>query len=397
MPQKKVTFAANLVTVLFDIQLPDNKSLVLRQMMVAYVLRGEIPSAGEADCHDVQLMCRAIRTIADARRRCLQDVTTVDVEDCGAAYRFLLPLLALTPGRWRLTGTPRLLQRPIEPLVSVLQNIGAEVKKDGNGWLVDGKSLKANELEIDSSLSSQMASALLLVASILELRTLRLSHTDVPSLSYLKMTMACTREFPVLVPGVPVPDTPVGESGDWSGALFWFAYARLHPEHWFILHPLSRESIQPDSAICEWFNDLGISISCNGSNVEIQALPLVGRPEMVLDVRDNLDTVPVMAALACLLPADITFLNVRNLRYKESDRLQALVSQLRPFAEIDASDNELRVIGKGTPLHTPLTFDTRSDHRLAMAFLLFGPHARLNDTSCLRKSYPQLASTLPKL
>jgi len=108
-----------------------------------------------------------------------------------------------------------------------------------------------------------------------------------------------------------------------------------------------------------------------------------------LDVRDNLDTVPVMAALAALLPADITFRNVKNLRYKESDRLQALADQLAPYAEIELSDNVLRVKGKGEAIVAGAGLDTKHDHRLAMAFLLF-PGAVLDDVGCLEKSYPGL-------
>lgn len=366
-------------------------------MIVSYVLRGEIPSECGTDCHDVRVTCRALRTIAAAQQGLAPETVTVDVEDCGAAYRFLFPLLALTPGRWRLTGTPRLLQRPIAPLVSVLRSIGATVDWAGDSWRIEGKHLKANELEIDASLSSQMASALVLSAPLLELCTLRLASTDIPSLSYLRMTLACMKDYPVQVPGVFVPDGPLGASGDWSAALFWFAFARLHPEYSFFLAPLSLESVQPDSNICKWFSDLNVSISGDGSSVKIQAMPLEKRVGLVLDVRDNLDTVPVMAALACLLPADITFENVGNLRYKESDRLQALCTQLSPFAEIGTSGNTLRVIGKGIPAGLPLPFDTFHDHRLAMAFLLFGPQARLNDTDCLRKSYPQLLMEVGKL
>ncbi len=116
-------------------------------------------------------------------------------------------------------------------------------------------------------------------------------------------------------------------------------------------------------------------------------------PHLVLDVRNNLDTVPVMAALAALLPADITFQNVQNLQYKESDRLHTLAEQLMPYAGIELSENEFRVIGKGQPLVAGAGLDTKHDHRLAMAFLLF-PNAVLSDTDCLAKSYPRLLGQL---
>ncbi|MBO6081164.1 MAG: hypothetical protein J6P54_09385 [Bacteroidales bacterium] len=404
----------------FDIQLPDNKSLRIRELVSSWVRRGEVLPISSADCRDIVIMHRALTTIsASVETRLIASLQSgktpsssvaIDVEDCGAAYRFLMPILAATPGTWRLTGTPRLLQRPILPLVEVLRGIGADIERVEEGWLIQGRlfrpvetictsSLQCDEIDgslsltIDASQSSQMASALVLAAPLLGLRTLHLTTPDIPSLSYLRMTLACSREWPVTIPGVEVSETPIGASGDWSAALFWFAYARLHPEHSFSLSPLSLESIQGDSIISQWFNMLNMFISIDNSNVEISAEPLETMPRLVLDVRDNLDTVPVMAALAALLPADITFRNVRNLQYKESDRLNALATQLRPYAEIEISDNEFRVVGNGQKIVAGAGFDTCHDHRLAMAFLLF-PNAELNDTDCLSKSYPGLLEQL---
>ena len=126
----------------------------------------------------------------------------------------------------------------------------------------------------------------------------------------------------------------------------------------------------------------------------VHAEPLNETPKMVLDVRDNLDTVPVMAVLASLLPVDITFQNVHNLRLKESDRLQAIATQLLPYSDIELRGEELHIVGKGCPVDAHPVFDTHHDHRLAMAFLLFGSNATLNDTDCLQKSYPHLIQDL---
>lgn len=363
-------------------------------MITSYVHGKGIPSVTERDCHDVALVHRALCILSKAVNSPLSDTCIVDVEDCGAAYRFLLPLLAVSPCRSLLTGQPRLLQRPIKPLVKALHEIGADIQKKDNGWLINGKPLKAKVMSLDARLSSQMASALVLVAPLLELHTLHLVPQKISSLPYLQMTLACTKDYPVEIPGVSLPDTPIGAMGDWSAALFWFAHARLHPENEYSLSPLSEKSIQGDYVIYQWFKELNISISINDLGMVIHAESLSEKPKLVLDVQHCLDTVPVMAALAALLPADITFLNVSNLQYKESDRLHSLADQLSPYAEITLSDSTLRINGKGAPTNTDLHFDTHHDHRLAMAFLLFGPSAVLNDTDCLQKSYPGLVEGL---
>lgn len=396
----------------YNIQLPDNKSIRIREMVFSYAMGSDIPPLRDGDCHDVQVTHRALQTLSTTPS---VHPVLVDVEDCGAAYRFLMPLLSATPGRWLLTGTPRLLQRPVLHLVNVLRGIGADIERVEDGWSISGKQFRSVEmrhgtslqfgktdantdaglsLTIDATQSSQMASALVLAAPLLGLRTLHLTTTEIPSLPYLKMTLACTRDWPVSIPGVEVPEIPIGASGDWSAALFWFAYARLHPEKEISLSPLSLNSIQGDRVIVQWFNRLNVDISTKDLSVVLRANALGALPKIVLDVRDCLDTVPVMAALAALLPADITFWNVKNLQFKESDRLHALATQLRPYADIELSDNELRVVGKGCPVDARPVFDTCHDHRLAMAFLLFGPSATLNDTACLRKSYPGLLRDL---
>ena len=114
------------------------------------------------------------------------------------------------------------------------------------------------------------------------------------------------------------------------------------------------------------------------------------------DVADHPDVVPVMAALACLLPADFTFLHTSNLRYKESDRVGELAVQLSPFAEVECRDDSLRIVGRARALwpQPPYAFRTCHDHRLAMAFLLFGPDALPDDLACLGKSYPLLPDIL---
>ncbi len=124
----------------FDIQLPDNKSLRIRELIESWVRDGEVLPISTNDCRDIVVTQRALEAISTSvvERPCIASLQSgetsvhpvmVDVEDCGAAYRFLMPVLAATPGAWLLTGTERLLQRPILPLVDVLRGIGSEIER----------------------------------------------------------------------------------------------------------------------------------------------------------------------------------------------------------------------------------------------------------------------------
>lgn len=352
-------------------------------MVCHFGLTGEVLPVSEKDCNDVLVTHRALNTVAQHEGT----GATIDIEDCGAAYRFMMALLATTSGNWLLTGTQRLLQRPITELKETLCSIGADIRPVENGWQISGRELSAETMSIDAHRSSQFASALLLIAPRLGLRTLHLAPAEIPSSSYIYLTQALV-DAKVRIPELPERELAVGRVGDWSAALFWYAYAVLHPGQELDLKELSLCSAQGDAVVAQWFADLGVSSVETSYGVRISASALRQSISRTFDVVDHLDVVPVMAALASLLPADFTFLHTHNLAYKESDRAHILAEELAPFAEVVCEEDSLRVIGRPRALWPagPYAFQTHQDHRLAMAFLLFGHRAVLDDTSCLRKS-----------
>lgn len=359
-------------------------------MVHQFVLSGEVLPLAEGECNDVVVVHCALKTIASSANV----GATVDVEDCGAAYRFMAALLAVTPGVWHLTGSPRLLQRPIAELVIVLQSIGADIARVDGGWRIVGRELSAQTLEIDCGRTSQYASALLLIAPKLGLRTLHLRPSNMGSLPYVRLTQLITHSL-VSVPALPQTARVLGRIGDWSAALFWYAKVLLQPENQYLLENLSLDSAQGDSIIAQWFSDMGVRSEDTADGVLISAPE--GRrmlPSYRFDVGAHPDVVPVLTAIACLLPADFTFLHTKNLAHKESDRGRMLSEQLSAFADFKMQEDEIQVVGKPSSSWppAPYRFQSCNDHRLVMAFLLFGPTVCIDDTSCLSKSYPDLLS-----
>lgn len=368
--------------------------MLIRQMVLQYVYSGEVLEVSERESSDVQVTHRALEMIRKSTGS--TEPTVIDVVDCGAAYRFLMALLSVTPGHWILTGTPRLLERPVEELVEVLSGIGADIQRVSDGWLIAGKDLQADTLTVNCVRSSQFASALLLISTKIGLKTLHIVPSDAGSLSYVRMTLACLKEK-VEVPLVPAIPGHLGMPGDWSAAVFWYAMALLHPEDEYELEGLSLPSIQGDSVVAEWFGSLGVTSIATDRGMRVCRSSQVCAPARKFDMTDSPDLVPVMTALACLLPADFTFFHTQNLQYKESNRIKALHEQLLPFSEIfDIKEDSFRIKGKPQSdwPSLPYSFHTYNDHRLAMALLLFGKDAILDDIKCLRKSYPALISIL---
>ncbi|MBO7446148.1 MAG: hypothetical protein J6T86_07040 [Bacteroidales bacterium] len=372
-----------------EIALPACKSVVIRQLVIHFVATGEVLLVEDGDARDVLIVARALTSIRDAVEQ-EEELTTIDVRDCGAAYRFLLPVLAATKGRWLLTGTERLLQRPIEELVGVLLQAGADIERRPDGLHIHGGQLHLEEATIDCGRTSQYASALLMSAPLLGLKHLHIIPEDVRSAGYIELTRRMVETQ--CIQGQRATE------GDWDAALFWYAYALLHQQP-VTMDNLSLQSWQSDAIIAEWFEALGVKSQQAGEQVILTPTPPVSAPTLTLDVADHPDTVPVLAVLATLLPADITFLHTRNLAYKESDRIRNLSEQLKPFAEVEVGEDHLRVAGHSDSRErmAGCCFRTWNDHRLAMAFLLAVGPAALDNPECVGKSYPQLLGQLLRI
>lgn len=375
-----------------EVVLPNNKSILIRQLMADFVRKGTVPAMNDDESTDVQVTCRALQMIHAARAT--SEFVRIDVRDCGTAYRFMMALLAVTPGRWLLTGTERLLQRPMEELADVLTGIGANIERAPDGWHVVGRTLHAESLTVDCTRSSQYASALLLIASEIGLKTLHVTPANASSIPYIQLTRTVTHAD-VAVPELPDPVKPLGRVGDWSAAVYGYAMALLHPEDTFELLNVSLESAQGDAVVAEWFREMGVESKETEKGVVLQVRnPNAEIGPIRFDVSQHLDLVPVLAALACLLPADFTFEGIRNLAFKESNRASTLAEQLAPYAGIELDDNKLRIVGwsKNQWPQPPYLFNTYHDHRLVMGFSLFGANAQLDDVECVHKSWKNFPS-----
>ena len=411
-----------------QVQLPVSKSLYIRKLIYDFCCLdrlGDIPSDAPSD---VCVLHCALRLVQESKNgESPSEPVLIDVHDCGAAYRFLMALLAVTQGQWLLTGTGRLLQRPIEELVQCLQSIGADIQwisdddnvvscRDAlqhvstNGksgcWLIHGKTLHASDLTIDCTRSGQFASALLLIGDKIGLRNLHILPENPPSLSYIEMTKA------VVNGSVKLEDVHLA---DWSAAVYWYAYLLLSASSasYKLLH-LDLSSIQSDAVIARWFADWGIESRQEEDGVVITYKESLIKPqEMIeLDMSQNLDLVPVLACMACLWPKKMVLNGVANLKYKESNRLQIIQEQLSAFADIKLNtyngivDNQLVVnprrdrachvsticSNENDPNCTGVdfVFDAHNDHRFVMGFSLFAlcGEVCIKGFGCVRKSYP---------
>lgn len=307
-------------------------------------------------------------------------------------------MLSVVNGKWLLTGTERLLQRPIDPLLYALRRIGAEIEETDNGWLIEGNaSLRAGSVVIDCTQSSQFASALWIIAQKIGNPAIQTTPLHFPSESYFELTKQVWGSF--FMDGVPKQI-----EADWSAALYWYAYAMLHPGKKLLLKGLNYPSIQQDSVMGQWFSKWSVQTTLHAQGIEIVSPARIDILEQEIDFQNNLDLAPVLASLATIYPFQLTLTGIENLDYKESQRGTHLIDTFGKFSAIQTDKNPntdkistIKISKRTNPLPDFLKFDSHNDHRFVMAFHLFSDFTKIEITNkeVVSKSYPNFFASIP--
>lgn len=384
-----------------EIALPLSKSVSNRALIINALGGFGSDCATLSACDDTDVMKRAL-AIAD---------TTKDVDGAGTAMRFLTAYYALTATTpVTLTGNPRMLSRPIGPLVDALRSLGASITYVGEDGFppltVSPGNIAGGEIMIDASMSSQFVSALLLIAPYME-RGLKLTlEHEIGSMPYVDLTLAMMRrcgataererlEIVVAPGGYTRPFTEI--EADWSAAAFWYEIEAVS-SGFITLLGLDKDSAQGDAAVARIFSDLSVNTEYTddydgrGPAAELVASPDLS-PRLILDLADCPDLTPAVAVTCALVGVPFRLTGLGTLALKECDRLEALRLELEKIGvecQVTASDS-LEWSGRRVPLRGLPEFDTYGDHRMAMAFApvaLYIPGIKIRDVDVVTKSYP---------
>lgn len=380
------------------VQLPASKSISNRALILHALSGGSTRPENLSDCDDTQVMIRALDHMPDV----------IDIHAAGTAMRFLTAYLCVTPGTHTITGTERMQQRPIRILVDALRTLGARIDYTGNEGFpplhINGTQLTGSEIELAGNVSSQYISALLMIGAVLPVGLkLRLTG-DIISRPYINLTLQLMHDFgaqagwtsenSISVAPSGYHDTPFRVESDWSAASYWYqmtALAAGFPE--VELLGLFANSAQGDSRGAELFARLGVQTEYTPQGVKLrkQGHPVVRLDEDLVDIPDLAQTFVVTS---CLLDVPFRFTGLQSLKIKETDRICALITELRKLGYVvhAEQDSILWWDGERCPADEQPGIDTYEDHRMAMAFApacLVRPDIRINEPQVVSKSYPR--------
>ena len=388
------------------IHLPASKSISNRALILHALSKGKEYPRNLSDCDDTKVMIKALTENND----------TIDIMAAGTAMRFLTAYLSTLPQQHIITGTERMRQRPIQILVNALRELGADityVEKEGYPPLcIKGGGLSGNKLSLKGDVSSQYISALLMIGPTLKSGLLLQLTGEIISRPYIRLTLQLMKDFGaeaswISDDTIDVKPTPYNSSiayfveSDWSAASYWYQIVALSSHAQVQLNGLFKESYQGDSRGAKVMEKLGVTTQFNKDGVLISK----GKPcidsleEDFIDIPDLAQTFVVTCAL---LNIPFRFTGLQTLKIKETDRIAALITEMRKLGYVlhDENDSILWWDGERCEAETIPVIHTYEDHRMAMAFAPAAyqfPEMRIAHPHVVSKSYPSFWNDLQQV
>jgi len=407
------------------VKMPGSKSISNRVLLLAALSEGETRVESLLDSDDTRVMLEALARLGVGIERQSDDSAVVHgvggsfpvksaelrLGNAGTAFRPLAAALALTGGEYRLSGAPRMHERPIGDLVDALRRLGARIEYSGaEGFpplvVRAGRIRAGDKVRVRGDVSSQYLSALLMALPTTGARIE--VEGELISKPYVEITLSLMRRFGVEVErnGWKTFTVPAkryaspGEirvEGDASSASYFLAAGAIGggPVR---VEGVGRGSIQGDVRFTEVLERMGAQISMGEDWIEASA----GRGKLNAidaDLNHIPDAAMTAAVTALFAKGPSTIRNIASWRVKETDRIAAMATELRKLgAAVEEGNDSIRV----TPPAAlkPATIATYDDHRMAMSFSLAalgGIKLRINDPGCVGKTFPEYFDALASI
>lgn len=381
-----------------EIDLPASKSISNRVLLLNALCATPGRLSNLAQCDDTDAVLSALAQ---------PDASEVNIGAAGTAMRFLTAYFATREGREVvIDGTERMRQRPIGVLVDALRQLGADIEYvEAEGYpplKITGTRLRGGALAVSGSVSSQYITAILLIAPVIGGITLTIEG-EIMSRPYIDMTLALMARYGVKAEWRDnVIHVPAGEytaldftvEADWSAASYWWAMQAIVPQSRITLKGLDPQSLQGDSRIAELMSQMGVTGNWCGRYLDLRSNGGVGCCcSTFADLSGTPDIAQTLVVMLCLMGRPFRITGLRTLRIKETDRLEALRTELRKLGYVVKveGDDAISWHFETTAAEASPHICTYHDHRMAMAFApaaIRFPGLIIDDAQVVSKSYP---------
>ncbi|MCA9242025.1 MAG: 3-phosphoshikimate 1-carboxyvinyltransferase [Planctomycetales bacterium] len=402
---------------------PGSKSITNRALVCAALAEGTSRLTGALDSDDTRVMIEGLAGLGIGVERsnnhtlvvtgCDGQIPAMEADllvgNSGTTVRFLTAMLTLGHGAFRLSGVPRMHERPIGDLAAALNQLGAKVSCESPGGCppvtIHANGLPGGSATVRGEISSQFLSGLLMAAPCARDAVELAVEGELVSKPYVAMTLAVMREF-----GVEAVVDPTMQNfsirpqsyqardyaiePDASAASYFWAAAAIVGGR-VQVDGLSPNSLQGDVRFVDCLETMGCRVERGGDYLAVESHELRGA---VLDMNDISDTAQTLAAVALFAEGPTTITGIGHNRHKESDRIGDLARELRKLgAEVAEHEDGFTV----TPDQVaPSEIETYDDHRMAMSMALVGlrvPGVVILDPGCTSKTYPRFFEDLDRL
>lgn len=343
-------------------------------------------------------------------------VIELDCANAGTVLRFLMTAVAnlqLANNNsqldFLLTGSDRMKERPIKPLVDALRTLGVSIeyleKESYPPVLIKAGEILGGELEISVDQSSQFVSSLILAAPLWKNGLSLNLKGNLVSLPYIDMTINMMKNAGIDVVrddrNIIVRHSKYNLENliiepDWSAAAFWYEILALSEKSQIFFKDLNIDSLQADAVIKDVFKNLGVETLPMDDGVMIRKTGVIEK-FITFDFTNSPDVFPAVIAACAGLQVDADFYGLKNLSIKESDRKKAMMAELSKvniyFEEVSEDILKMRCC-EDLPCFAEdeaVTFENYKDHRIAMALVPLAMkvgHVKMENTDVVSKSYP---------
>ena len=377
-----------------EITLSSSKSESNRTLIMNALSGNKLQLKNLSDARDTQTMLRLL-----SERQPIWDVI-----DAGTTMRFCTAYLAIKGSGEIITGSNRMKERPIKPLVDALRKLGAKIDYlEQEGFpplriIAQKNSYQSQKIFIPGNISSQYISALLMIGPMLPDGISIELIGEIFSKPYIDMTLALMNHFgikstwknqTIIIRSQRYEGQSYTIESDWSGASYWYSMVALNKESNIILRGLRSHSFQGDQNVVHIMSKMGVETEFTSDGVELNSIP-VTELNQNLDFKNCPDLAQTVMVVAAIKGINLTMTGLESLKIKETDRVLAMKKELLKIGSLLNEDNKYWKLTPGTIPEYIETIETYDDHRIAMSFApvcLIKP-LTIKNIDVVKKSYP---------